>query len=156
MIPIKVEMTGAGQTGSRASSKHANRVKLAKKVSIVFIAVVLVVLGGALYMIEKNTSASDTSLRQAVFVTTGQVYFGYVANADTPMVKIDEAYYLNGASSIMPGKTPQDKISLIKMGSEIYKPMNSVLINRDQIIAIQDISADSQINVAIAGSLKSN
>ncbi len=99
---------------------------------------------------------SSGKTRQAVFVSTGSVYFGYVKDPNASMVQIDDVYYLTSIQSLYPEKDSKDKISLIKMGSEVYKPQTSVLINRDQVISIQDIDQTSQINKAISESLNKN
>ena len=98
-------------------------------------------------------SDNESQMRQAVFTTTGQVYFGFVDDKNAEMVKISQAYYVNNSSSLFPAK-PEDKVSLIRLGSEIFKPEDTVYINRQHILFIENITKDSQINAAISNSNK--
>lgn len=125
---------------------------LFKKAAIILISLAVLILLTAFGATKLKTS-SNKGQRQAVFTTSGQVYFGYVENKNASMVEIKDVYYITTSSSLYPSK-PEDKISLIRMGSEVYKPSSSVFINRDHIMAIQDITKDSQINAAIASAGK--
>ena len=85
--------------------------------------------------------------RQAVFLNNGQVYFGYIANADSQIVKLSDVYYLK--TDALQSTDPNQKVLLVKMGSELHSPTNVMYINRDQILFYQDLTDSSKINSAI-------
>jgi archaellum biogenesis protein FlaJ (TadC family) len=128
---------------------HKKSKSLAYRASMILIALAVVFLISAL--IFSRTKTAKTGIRQAVFTTTGRIYFGYVKDKSANMVEIRDAYYLNNMQSLTSSK-PEDKISLIRMGSEIYKPDNIITINSEHIVFIQDLNPDSQINAAIFAS----
>lgn len=146
MVPIKKEETRTTKRSSKRKT-YLNILYVLVGISVLFLFTA--------FMISKSNAKSAGSGRQAVFVTTGSVYFGFVKDESSSMVQIDDVYYLNSVQSLYPDKPEEEKISLIKMGSEVYKPQSSVLINRDQIISIQNLNNDSQINKAIQNSINS-
>lgn len=145
MVPIKIEKKESGEREKRVGRPMIFKTSMI----LIGLAVLFLLTAGILAKVK----SSDSNTRQAVFSTTGQIYFGFVQNKNSDMVQINDVYYLNNISSLIQAKS-EDKISLIKMGSEIYKPGNTITLNRDHIIFIQDIQNDSQINKAIAASQK--
>ena len=118
-----------------------------------FVLLGISVLFIATAMIISNTKDRTENTRQAVFMSSGTVYFGFVKDKSESMIEIDDVYYITSIQSLYPAQPEQEKISLIKMGNEVYKPENKILVNKDQIFAIQGITQDSQINKAILDSL---
>lgn len=117
-----------------------------KKYLITIIVIACLVLFGGGYLITKKYLSHDR-LRQAVFLTNGQVYFGYIEDVNDQMVKISDIYYLKSDQIAQDEK--DKKVSLIKMGSELHGPFGYINVNRDQILFYEDLKPDSKINVAI-------
>jgi hypothetical protein len=44
---------------------------------------------------------------------------------------------------------PEQRLTLIKMGNEIHGPMDSMLINRSQVVLVEDLKNDSRVVQAI-------
>jgi hypothetical protein len=123
----------------------------------VIIVVFLAMVGFGGWWFWSKSKASDTQ-RQAVFLTNGQVYFGYVDNASSQIVHVRDIYYLKTQDLANPATdaTGQKKLALIKMGSELHGPTNEVYINRDQILFIETMKSDSKVNQAIQKYSQSN
>ncbi len=131
-------------------------------VSVVLLAVVAVVLLLGYYMWQNGglnwklpTLLTSTSY-QAVFLTNGQVYFGYAANLNANYVDLRDIYYLQVSQVLQPATTKkgvptsQQSISLAKLGvTELHKPKDEMKINRSQILFIEDLEDNSQVVKAI-------
>lgn len=94
----------------------------------------------------------NRSSYQAVFLTSGQVYFGKVANPWSKYVRLTDVYYLQ----IKEGVQSQDLASmgtgdmtLIKLGKEMHGPTDKMEINREHILFIEDLKDDSKVVKAI-------
>lgn len=93
---------------------------------------------------------------QAVFLTNGQVYFGQLGSGFGGFMKLDDVYYLRVQRALQPAQTEdgvasqeQTGISLVKLGSELHGPEDSMLINRDQILFVEAMKTDSKVVQAI-------
>ena len=60
----------------------------------------------------------DTSVFQALFLQSGQVYFGHLTFLPSGSYKLTDIYYVNSTSST----------NLIKLGNEIHKPQDEMVI----------------------------
>ena len=85
---------------------------------------------------------------QAVFLTNNQVYFGKLADQDKAYVKLTDIFYLQVSQPLQPSE-PANNVNLIKLGAELHGPADSMAINRDHILFIEDLRTDSQVVQAI-------
>ncbi len=123
---------------------------------IVVVAVILIAVGAFLWRNGwKLPTWSAGGNYQAIFLSNGQVYFGKAAHLREQYVTLTDVYYLQVNQVLQPvqGKKepqPTQAISLAKLGaSEIHKPTDEMMINRDQILFIETMSDDSQVVKAI-------
>ncbi|MDO8601735.1 MAG: hypothetical protein Q7R62_01205 [bacterium] len=147
--------------------------------AMIIIIIALVVLGGVYLLKSKTissfTSAPDTTMSdtssadknpsayQAVFLVNGQVYFGKLSNDGAQFPVLKDIYYLQVQEVLQPvqgkdGKTTQEKqqgVSLVKLGGELHGPTDEMRINRDQILLIENLRADSNVVQAIEEYVKS-
>lgn len=121
-----------------------------KKYIVTVLVIAVLALAGAGYLVSKKF-LFDKPFRQAVFLTNGQVYFGFIENPNSQIVRVKDIYYLKSDEIAQSEK--DKKISLIKMGSELHGPLNYLNVNRDQILFYEDLKSDSKINVAIQNAL---
>lgn len=89
---------------------------------------------------------------QAVFLSNNQVYFGKLSNARSQFPALTDIYYLRVTQALQPSdpKAPQQQINLVKLGNELHGPEDVMRINRDHILFVEDLKADSQVVTAIA------
>lgn len=135
--------------------------------SLLTLIVVLVIFAGGIYFIAGYTSFSSLlpgskvfkSEWQAVFLTNGQVYFGKVGSIHPDFIDLSDIYYLqvvnvdNSAALGQPPDVqsqPEQRLTLIKLGNEIHGPMDSMLINREHVVIIEDLKSDSRVVQAIS------
>lgn len=118
---------------------------------VIFIVVLVLIALGGYFGYKKYYSMKNTTItRQAVFLTNGQVYFGFIANQNSDFVTVNNVYYLQSVDQLQSSNT--SKVLLIKPGNELHGPTNVIYINRSQILYYQDMKSDSKINQAIAAS----
>lgn len=80
---------------------------------------------------------------QAIILQNDQVYVGKLSNLGDQFVKVDEAYRLVASDSTTDkGKTD---LKLIKLEEGVHGPTNSMLVNRDHIVLIEDLRSDSKL-----------
>ena len=90
----------------------------------------------------------------AVFLTNNQVYFGHLENQESQYVELSNIYYLQVAGQNLQQKTDETdktKLELVKLGNELHGPEDQMSVNRDQILFIEKLKADSQVVKTING-----
>lgn len=158
-VPSK-EATSAGLSGgTKKSSAQGSWLK-----GLITLIIVLAIIGGGIYFIARFTGVgggllSRPSLKadwQAVFLTNGQVYFGKIVKLDKDFLTIKNIYYLQvveqplQTSQIGQAAEPvqpqtQQRLTLIKLGNEIHGPADQMVINRDQVVLLEDLKNDSRV-----------
>lgn len=122
---------------------------MSRTVRVLFIIAILAVIGIASYYIY-GTYVTHTGRRQAVFLTNGQVYFGYLGNANGQFIHLTNVYYAPLDAALQTGRHDQSQnISLIKLGQELQGPEDEMFIARDQILFYENMRPDSKVNDAI-------
>jgi hypothetical protein len=96
----------------------------------------------------------NTSQYQAVFLTNGQAYFGKITNINNSFLHISNIYYLQAQQSVQPKTSSQANLSLVKLGSEIHGPEDSMYIARSQILFYENLKDNGQVVKAINSTKK--
>lgn len=129
--------------------------------SIGTFAAVLVVIVGAIYFLTNYSPFSVEkkyydSEWQAIFLTTGQVYFGKIAKMDNENIYFENIYYIQVesdqnalAQDTEEQKQPEQQLQLIKLGKELHGPQDAMLINRRHVVMIEELSENSRVVQAI-------
>jgi hypothetical protein len=111
----------------------------------------------ASWSLHRNSVAVqiDTSKYQAVFFTNGQVYFGKLEKLSGGYFKLNNIYYLQAPatdeSKNLQATTTQQAadVQLIKLGSEVHGPEDSMVMNEDQILFFENLKADGKVTTSI-------
>lgn len=113
------------------------------------IIIVIVVIG--LYIGGMMMGWWGKSNLKAVFLVNGQVYFGKISRETSRDIYLNNVYYIQlqdqeqpGATSTDPTKTVQVP-TLLKRGEELHRPYGDMRINREQVVAIENVGNDSPI-----------
>jgi len=100
----------------------------------------------------------DQGKYQAVFLTNGQVYFGKVGTREGEYLELMDIFYLQVKPVLQQGdnnnenKNPQEQkteLSLVKLGNELHGPLDRMMINKEQIVFVEDLKDDSKVTEAI-------
>lgn len=131
-------------------SKSGNKTWL-----FITLVLVILVLGAAIFFVPKLKMTKNTEYK-AIFLDNQQVYFAKVVKEDALSVYLDEVYYIQTQQQVIPATAEgaEDTIKevpvLIKRGQELHQPSGWMQINRDKIVSIEQIGAESEILKEIA------
>jgi hypothetical protein len=140
----------AGRRSHKPGKKHIKKIVAA--FVIIFVVSGLVV--GGLMAFQSSISANiNSSKYQAVFLTSGQVYFGKMTPINGGYVKLTDIFYPQTAATdtTNPQSATSDAadIQLIKLGNEIHGPEDGMIINRDQILFFENLKSDGKVSQTI-------
>lgn len=94
-----------------------------------------------------NRSQIDSSKYQAVFLTNGQVYFGKLHDYYTSRPYLTDVYYIqapegNGTSATNVDTSNQQ---LVKLGSELHAPQNTLILNKDSVLFVENLTDEGKV-----------
>jgi hypothetical protein len=119
------------------------------------VVVVALLIGAALglfftYNPNANSESNliDTSKLQAVFLTNNQVYFGNVTSVNSHYLTLQGIYYLQSDSTTTAASN--SNVSLVKLGCELHRPYDAMVINQNQVTFIENLQPDGQVAKAVA------
>jgi hypothetical protein len=120
--------------------------------------ILLIAVTVAVSFANNNTSDNegtyvDTNKLQAVFLNTGQVYFGNVKKLNDKYVVLTNIYYLqtsNGSSGTSSTSSNSNtSVSLVKLGCELHEPYDQMVINRSQVTFWENLQDGGQVAKAV-------
>ncbi len=132
---------------------------------VVFGAIILVLVVALLaYLTFNNSNSSNESSYvksnqlQAVFLNTGQVYFGNLKSINSNYFVLDNIYYLQTQSSgsTSTSSTSGSSVSLVKLGCELHAPYDQMIINSSQVTFWENLKSNGQVAKAVAAFEKAN
>ena len=123
------------------------------------VAVLLVFVALTVFSTTKNGEEGfvDNSKLQAVFLNTGQVYFGKIKTLNSKYFVVKNIYYLQ-TSSGSTGATASSNtsVSLVKLGCELHEPFDQMVINATQVTFWENLQDNGQVAKAVATFQKQN
>lgn len=105
---------------------------------------------------KKESSYIDTSKLQAVFLNTGQVYFGNVRTLNSKYLVLTNIYYLQTSNNGQQGQNTNTNVSLVKLGCELHEPYDQMIINREQVTFWENLQDNGQVATAVSTFKKQN
>lgn len=116
---------------------------------------VLLVAAAVVFWRQANQgvlAAVDIDKYQAVFLTSGQVYFGKLHPNNNESVKLTDVYYLQTqAGTEADSENPQNasadnvNVQLVKLGNEIHGPQDEMIVYKTQVLFYENLKPDSQV-----------
>lgn len=148
-------------TTQETTARVPRRTSRGPWVLVITIAVVILV-GGFIFRDQLFGAGATPKMEknfQAVFLTNGQVYFGKLSQVTERYARLENIYYLQ-VTPVLQTRTPesaeqgptqeqQQQLSLVKLGNELHGPVDSMYINRDQILFFEDLKDDGNVVQAI-------
>lgn len=122
-------------------------------VVVVLLASLIVMASGSKGYNEKQYV--DTGKLQAVFLNTGQVYFGNITTLNSSFFVLTNIYYLQ-TSSTGSGSSANTSVSLVKLGCELHEPYDKMVINRAQVTFWENLQDGGQVAKAVSTFEKDN
>lgn len=160
-VPVHVNNSAHAARPAMHPSQGSAKPKRSKKFTgmIIGIVVLLLALGaGGWYLFQSTTNALiDGTKYQAVFFTSGQVYFGKLQQVNRDYFKLTDVFYIQApknstTSSTDPQKASIDKnsdLQLIKLGSEVHGPEDEMVISKSQVLFFENLKKDGTVTVSI-------
>jgi len=123
-------------------------------VLVLVVALIVVIgFGGA----KPESSYVKNDKLQAVFLQTGQVYFGNISKLNNNYLVLNDIYYLQTSGSSSTSSTSSNaNVSLVKLGCELHEPYDQMVINRDQVTFWENLEDGGQVAKAVATFQKDN
>lgn len=118
-------------------------------------AIVVLVLAVLLSVIFTNPKSQSSYIYnnklQAVFLNTGQVYFGNIKDINSQYLVLNNIFYLQTNSSGTSGSTSaKSNVSLVKLGCELHAPYDQMVINMQQVTFWENLQSSGQVAKAVA------
>lgn len=161
--PAAAGPAGAGPTGQKRKSRKFKDSSLGVRILtlIAVVAVAIVLIAGILSMISSQSGGEkkyvDSSKLQAVFLNTGQVYFGNIKKLNNKYIVLTNIYYLQTANNNgSNASTTSPNVTLVKLGCELHEPYDQMLINRDQVTFWENLQDNGQVAKAVSTFVKQN
>lgn len=123
------------------------------------VTVLLVALAASFVFGPKDeNSYVDNERLQAVFLNGGQVYFGKVTDLNDKYLRMEDIFYLRVNQTVQPNQqgnqqAAQNDIQLVKLGCELHRPQNEMLINRSQVVFWENLKDETGENT-VPGAVK--
>lgn len=91
---------------------------------------------------------------QAVFLNTGQVYFGNIKEINSQYLVLTNIFYLQtnnkSGSSSSTNSSSNSNVSLVKLGCELHAPYDQMVINMQQVTFWENLQSKGQVAKAVA------
>lgn len=155
-VPVRINDLGRKPHHGGLKPK---RVKSKLKVLLISFALIVLLAGlvvGALVFARSVISSPiDVNRYQAVFLSSGQVYFGKLDNLGGDYSRLTDVFYIQATESEADAQNPQGgtdattDLQLIKLGNEVHGPEDEMLINDDQILFVENLKADGKVSDSI-------
>lgn len=92
----------------------------------------------------------DNNKLQAVFLSTGQVYFGKIKTLNSNYFVVSNIYYLQTSSTgTGAAANANTSVSLVKLGCELHSPFDQMVINRSQVTFWENLQDTGQVAKAV-------
>ena len=138
----------SGKNSDNSKWGKIGLVSLVAALAVILISAALAAGGG------KNDNAEqklvDSSRLQAVFLSTGQVYFGNVKTLNSKYFVVSNIYYLQTSSAGSgTAANANTSVSLVKLGCELHSPFDQMVINRSQVTFWENLQDSGQVAKAV-------
>lgn len=135
---------GHVQHTTKDKDSNPKWIRIASVVLLISLAILALALASLLHFGGgKEAGLVDSKKYQAVFLTNGQVYFGKVRESNDKFVNLQDIYYLN--SQTTEDAQQPASFSLVKLGCELHKPADMMVINRDQVSFWENVQTDGKV-----------
>ncbi|MDB5168855.1 MAG: hypothetical protein JWO41_211 [Candidatus Saccharibacteria bacterium] len=128
-------------------------VAAAALVGLLLIALAVVSFGGDT---DKESKFVNSDKLQAVFLNTGQVYFGKITELNSKYFVVTNIYYLQTSTSGSTTTNSSTSVSLVKLGCELHEPYDKMVINRSQVTFWENLQDNGQVAKAVSTFQKQN
>lgn len=142
---------------SRHHSKQPRRLLeslLTKWASLILGAMIVILLVAVTLVVASAQPKSQANYvysnkLQAVFLNTGQVYFGNIQSINPQYLVLTNIFYLQTNKSNS-SSSSNNNVSLVKLGCELHAPYDQMVINMQQVTFWENLRSSGQVAKAVA------
>jgi hypothetical protein len=138
-------------TSTPPTPLRPNSPKLSKKLAIITVALIGLLLAGTLLWQKMNDHIMGNRY-QAVFLDNGQVYFGKLHGYYTNRPYLTDVYYFQANSQAGSTQASGGSQLLVKLGQEIHAPEGKLILNKDAILFVENLTDKGNVVEAIKNS----
>ena len=133
------------------SAKPARRGFSGFRWLIVLLLIAAAAVAGWFWWSEQSslTATIDSDKHQAVFLSSGQVYFGKLSVVNSEYMRLDNVYYLERQLTV--GETAEDdetsgnSFQLLKYSDVLYNSEDGMIISKDDIVRFENLKPDGAV-----------
>jgi hypothetical protein len=158
---IKPQASAPATQPAGGGNRTSDNGKLGRIGVVAAIAAIVILLIASIVLLATNKGEGQYIKKdklQAVFLNTGQVYFGKIKNLNGKYLTLSNIYYLqtsnNGSSTA--ASSANSNVTLVKLGCELHEPYDQMVINRDQVTFWENLQENGQVATAVANFIKQN
>ncbi len=129
-------------------------------VAIVAVLTLALLIAGVMFALSsaKNSKTGiDESKHQAVFFSTGQVYFGKLEVVNDKYMRLTDVFYIqsNPGDDESTAEAPETEsansgsMQLVKLGEEVHAPEDEIMINREHVLFYENIRPEGRVSQLI-------
>jgi hypothetical protein len=89
----------------------------------------------------------DPDRYQAVYLVNGQVYFGHLEDAGDELYLVQEAFFIAEVPGEGEGAPPIQQVRSVR--EEFHQPDGDILIPKQAVIRVDNLTPDSEVALAI-------
>lgn len=151
---------GPASAARRSNNKEDNKWRrvgvIAAVVAVVILLIAALVFAATGNNVKQESSYVDTNKLQAVFLNTGQVYFGNIKALNSKYVELTNIYYLQTSSNGQNQQNANSNVSLVKLGCELHEPYDKMIINQSSVTFWENLQDGGQVAKAVTAFEKQN
>lgn len=112
---------------------------------------VVIILSFAWFFTSNSKDLQKEYKFKAIYLENDQVYYAKVVKEDALNIYLDDVYYIQMQEKSIPSEEEGGEPSvvsvpvLIKRGQELHQPTGWMQLNRDKVIAVEEIGENSEI-----------
>lgn len=127
-------------------SQENSKMRLPKKffVSLVVLLLALVAVWWLFGRSAGLPSFIDTSKYQSVLLANNNAFYGKVKEMTADHVVLEDVFYIQQPTDAQ-DETAASKFELIKLGNEMHGPYDKMLINRSQVVYVENLKDDGKV-----------
>jgi hypothetical protein len=153
----KVHVEKSSNHGGNHGGKWQRTGLIAALLAVVVLIVGLIIVISSSKKINPEDSYVNSSKLQAVFLNTGQVYFGNIQALNNRYFVLTNIYYLQtSSSSTTTASSAASNVSLVKLGCELHKPYDQMVINSAEVTFWENLQSSGQVAKAVTAFEKAN
>lgn len=150
--------------GNNNKAKKADSGEFKRILTVLGVLVVAILIGAVIALLvssNNNVKAEskyvETNKLQAVFLNTGQVYFGHIKSLNEKYFVVTDIYYLQATNSNAAGSSSAgNNVTLVKLGCELHEPYDQMVINSSQVTFWENLQDGGQVAKAVSTFQKDN